>query len=96
MPATRPASRPKFARGFPEHAELDALVAAFESGDYARVRVEAPKLAAKTDDEDVRRAARELRKRIDPDPLALALMGLAALLLLMLSGYYWTHKQIGP
>lgn len=88
--------KPRFARAFPKDAELDALLAAFEAGDYARVRVEAPALALKTEDEDVRRAARELRKRIDPDPLSLALMGIAALLLLVLSGYYWTHKQIGP
>jgi anti-sigma factor RsiW len=88
-------TRPAFARSFPRDPELDALVAAFVRGDYARVRSDAPELARKTDDVEIRDAARQLRRRVDPDPMALLLVGLAALLLLVLSGYYWTHKQIG-
>jgi hypothetical protein len=95
VPAERSAPRPKFARSFPKDPTLDALVRAFEQGDYARVRKEAPELAKTTEDEGIKRAALELRRRIDPDPLGLALMALAAILLLLLSGYYWTHKQGG-
>ena len=84
---------PAFARAFPSEPALDALVAAFEAGDYARVRREAPALARQTDDEAVRAAARELRRRLDPDPLAVYLLGAAALLLLFLAGWYWAHPH---
>jgi hypothetical protein len=36
---------PSFARDWPKDPRLDLLVAAFEAGDYARVRRDAPKLA---------------------------------------------------
>lgn len=85
--------RPAFARGFPEDPALEALVLAFEAGDLARVRREAPELAEKTDREDVRAAARELRRRVDPDPLAVYLLGIAALLLVFLAGWYWLHPH---
>lgn len=87
------AERPRFLLSFPKHPELDALVAAYEAGDFARVRSEAPKLAEQSDDPDVRDAALELRRRIDPDPLIryllLAAMGLLAFLVL----YAYTHKN---
>ncbi len=92
--ASEPASKPEtpaFAAGFPRDPVLDALVAAFEAGDYARVRREAPALAKQTDRDDVRAAARELARRLEPDPLAAYLLGLAALLLVFLAGYYWLH-----
>lgn len=84
---------PAFARSFPRDPDLDALVAAFEAGDYARVRREAPKLAKSTDRDDVRAAARELRRRLDPDPLAVFLLGIAAVLLVVLFGYYGLHAH---
>lgn len=84
---------PAFARGFPRDPALDALVAAFEAGDYARVRREAPALARSTDRDEVRAAARELRRRLDPDPLASYLLGIAAVLLVFLAGYYWLHPH---
>jgi hypothetical protein len=73
------APRPPFARSYPPHAELDRLLAAFEAGDYASVRDGAPKLAASTKDEELRRAALDLRRRVDPDLVsgALLLVGLA-------------------
>ncbi|MFT3773503.1 MAG: hypothetical protein QM820_49635 [Minicystis sp.] len=86
---------PAFARGFPADPDLAALVAAFEAGDYARVRREAPALAKKTDRDDVRAAARELRRRLDPDPLAVYLLGIAAVLLVFLAGWYLMHAH-GP
>jgi hypothetical protein len=84
---------PAFARAFPREPALDALVLAFEAGDYARVRREAPALARSTDDDAVRAAARELRRRLDPDPLAVYLLAAAALLLTFLAGWYWAHPH---
>lgn len=85
------ARRPSFARGFPEDAELDALVEAFASGNYARVRAEAPALAERTDRDDVRAAARLLRERLEPDPLAKSLLLLTAALLVGLSFWFVAH-----
>jgi hypothetical protein len=82
---------PPFARSFPRDPVLDALVDAFERGDYARVRREAPKLASEADRDDVRDAARELARRIDPDPLAVYLLAGAAALLAFLAAWYWAH-----
>jgi hypothetical protein len=84
---------PAFARKYPRDPELDALVAAFEAGDYGRVRREAPKLAKRTDRDDIRAAARELRRRLDPDPAAVFLLAIAAALLLVLFGYYGLHQH---
>ncbi len=85
---------PAFARSFPRDDDaLTALVAAFEAGDYARVRREAPALVQKTDRDDVRRAARELRRRLDPDPLAVYMLMAAAALLVFLAGWYWLHPH---
>jgi hypothetical protein len=86
-------SIPAFARAFPREPALDALVAAFEAGDYARVRREAPALARQTGDDRVRAAARELRRRLDPDPVAVYLLVAAALLLTFLAGWYWAHPH---
>ena len=87
------AARPSFARDFPRDDALDALVSAFSDGDYAHVRAEAPKLAASSPDDDVRRAARVLRERVDADPLAKVLLALTALLLLGLSAWWMTHDD---
>lgn len=84
---------PKFTRSFPRDAALDALVSAFERGDYAFVRAEAPALARRTEDPEVRRAALELRRRIDPDKLSLLLVGFAFALLVVLAIFYWTNKH---
>lgn len=66
--------RPGFLLGFPEDPELEALIAAFELGNFAEVRALAPELARRTGDPEVRRAALELRRRIDPDPLLIVLL----------------------
>ncbi len=87
---------PAFALDFPADPELDALVAAFESGDYARVRREAPLLVKATESVAVRKAARELLKRIEPDPVAVYLLAGAALLLTFLAFWYWTHPHASP
>ena len=87
---------PAFALNFPEDPALQALVAAFEQGDYARVRREAPALIKQTESAEVRKAARELVKRLDPDPVAVYLLAGAALLLAFLAFWYWTHPHVAP
>lgn len=92
--AARPEG-PSFARHFPREPELDKLVAAFERGNYALVRAEAPRLMKATERDDVRLAARELRRRIDPDPLASFLLVAAAGLLAFLAYFYFAHAHGG-
>lgn len=84
---------PAFARSFPEDPTLDELVVAFEAGRYAEVRERAQKLVHETEREAVRRAAREMLKRLEPDPLAIYLLAGAAVLLVFLAGYYWLHPH---
>ncbi|MBN2191614.1 MAG: hypothetical protein JW751_02260 [Polyangiaceae bacterium] len=80
---------PEFVRHFPSDPALAGLVAAFERGNYRWVRVAAPRLAKATKSEAVRRAALELRRRVDPDPLATVLLGIAVALLGFL--LFWTY-----
>jgi hypothetical protein len=83
--------RPRFLLGFPQHPDLARLTAAFEAGNYALVRAEAGALAERTDNPAVRDAALELRRRIDPDPLAKYLLALTAALLLFLAYFAYHH-----
>ncbi len=82
---------PAFARGFPEEPRLDALVRAFQDGDYARVRRDAPALVETSESEDVKRAVTELVRRTRADPLMIFLVLVTGLLLLTLS-VYWTTR----
>jgi len=61
--------RPRFLLEFPNDPALQQLVRAFEAGNYRAVREGSRKLAASTEDPIVRAAARELGRRIEPDPL---------------------------
>jgi hypothetical protein len=79
--------RPRFLLSFPEHPELEKLVAAYEAGNYALIRDEAPRLADRADNPAVRDAALELRRRIDPDPLIKYLLLAGVLLLVFLTAY---------
>ncbi len=81
--------RPPFVLEFPENPELNRIVQAYERGDYRLVRHEAERLAKETSRPDVRRAAREIRRRIDPDPLAKYLLLVACGLFTFLA--YWTY-----
>lgn len=85
---------PAFAHDFPRDAELATLVAAFVAGDYATVRKGAPALAARTKDEDVKRAAELLRARIEPDPTSRVFFALTAALLVFLFAWWALHD--GP
>jgi len=84
---------PAFAHDYPIDPRLDALVRAFARGDFRRVRLEAPALAAETDDPAVRLAALNLRRRIDAAPAALALIGIGVALLAYL---YLHHLGAAP
>lgn len=88
--------RPSFASDFPRVPELDALVDAFERGNYARVRTEAPKLAGSAEDPAVRAAAKTLVDRTRPDRLAVGLVAITGVLLVALSGYWIMHGKAPP
>jgi hypothetical protein len=85
--------RPSFARDFPPSPELDVLVEAFGRGEYASVRRRARQLVAQTNDEAVRRAAQSLIVRTRPDPLAVALLILAAAFVVTLSVWWTIHGR---
>ena len=96
-PSGSPAAKlPVFARAYPRDPELDALVDAFEAGNYARVREGAERLAGSAERDEVRRAARDLRRRVDPDPLMIYLLLAATALLVVLAVHYWTHQNGSP
>ncbi len=88
--------RPSFARDFPRLPALDALVDAFARGNYARVREDAPKLQASSDDGAVRKAAGLLVERTRPDPLAVGLLAIAGALLAVLTVYWIVHGKAPP
>jgi hypothetical protein len=82
--------RPAFLLDFPHDPELETLIAAFEHGNFHKVRKEAPELAQKTSDPEVRRAALELRRRIDPDRLLVTLLILSFVLFGFLVTWVYT------
>jgi hypothetical protein len=88
--------RPSFSRSFPRVPELDALVDAFARGDYRRARAEARKLERLSEDAAVRQAARTLIERTNPDALALTLLALAALLFIVMTGWWIAHGKPPP
>ena len=65
---------------------------AFELGNYAFVREHASKVAESSSDESVKSAARELLRRIEPDPLVKILFAMSVGLLLFMVIYaYRAH-----
>lgn len=85
------APRPAFAADYPRHEGLDQLLVAFEAGNYAFVREHAPRLAEADVAENVRNAAKDLRRRIDPEPTAAYLWALGVALVLLLYMFYVTQ-----
>ena len=83
--------RPPFAADYPRHDALDRLLVAFEAGNYAFVREQAPRLATSEADENVRNAAKDLRRRVDPEPTAIYLWALGVALVLVLYLFYVTQ-----
>lgn len=97
-PRERPAldeagrERPAFLREFPEDPDLEPLIQAFERGNYAKVRADAPRVAERTAEPEVKAAAEELLRRIEPDPLVKFLLGVAVALFCAVVGYvYLSH-----
>jgi hypothetical protein len=82
--------RPAFLLEYPHDPELEALIAAYESGDFKKIRDEAPALARRTHDEAVRQAALELRLRTQPDRLLVFFLLLSIGLLLFLAVWVYT------
>lgn len=83
--------RPRFLLAFPDHPDIKRLTAAFEAGNYALVRAEAEAVAERAESPEVRDAALELQRRIEPDPLAKYLLALTAALLLFLTYFAYNH-----
>lgn len=77
-----------FAAAYPPSRKLDELLRAFHAGDYRRVRPAAQRLAQKAKDPEVRRAAADLRARLEPGRLATFLFLLPLGLLLVLVAHY--------
>ncbi len=69
--------RPRFLLNFPKDPALDDLVDAYERGNFKYVRANATQLILETKDPEVKRAAEQLRKRIDPDPLVVTMLAIA-------------------
>jgi hypothetical protein len=88
--------KPAFAASFPDDAALNELVDAFARGDYARIRAEAPKLAASAESEAVRNAAKELRARIEPDRLAVGMLIVTGAILVVLTIYWIVNAHAPP
>jgi len=91
-----PRTVPSFAKNFPADPRLERIVALFEAGNYAQVRTDARALLTSTEDTALRSAARELLKRLEPDPLALYLLAISTGLLIVLAGWYWSHPHDAP
>jgi hypothetical protein len=85
--------RPAFAKEFPRIADLDDVVAAFARGDYASVRAQAIRLEQASPDPIVREAARVLFDRTRPDPLAVTMLVIAALLLATVASWWMAHGR---
>jgi hypothetical protein len=86
--------RSPFAADFPRDPALDALLSAFEAGNFARVREEAPRLVASASDPSIVRAAREILARTRPDPLARWVLVITGALLVALTAWWIAHD--GP
>lgn len=84
---------PLFARTYPDDPALRSLVQAFVQGNYAKIHAESEALAKRSEDPRIAAAARDLRRRIEPDPLALWMLGGMALLLLFLVFWFYTHRH---
>ncbi len=89
-------TRPSFAADFPRAPELDALVEAFARGDYALVRKRGRELAGASADDAVKRAARTLIERTEPDRLSIGLLALAGALIVILSAWWIAHGKAPP
>lgn len=84
-------TRPVFAKDFPPDADLDRILDLFDRGNFALAREGAQALLKRSEDDDVRSAARQILKRMEPEPAATYLIAISAVLLAILAGWYWMH-----
>jgi hypothetical protein len=91
--AKREDRRPPFARGYPRHPDLDALLVAFEAGNFAQVREGLAALQGNEPDDTLASAARDLRRRIEPSPTSVFVWALGVALLALLYGFYLSHAH---
>lgn len=82
--------RPPFLLNFPKDPKLDLLVQAYEAGNFRYVRSHAAQLIAETDNPEVRKAAEQLRRRIDPHPLVVTMLAIAIVLFSFLVVWAYT------
>jgi hypothetical protein len=87
--------RARFLDALPPHPELQRVAEAFERGNYALVRREAPRLIESAEDDAVRDAARDLLRRIEPDPLMKYLLALAIALLVGVTVFAYATQGHG-
>jgi hypothetical protein len=85
--------RPRFLLEFPDDPELQRLARAFEAGNYEAVREGAGKLAESATDPIVSAAAKELRRRIEPDPLMKYLLWVAVALFVFVVWYTYQGQS---
>ena len=83
--------RAAFLEDFPEHEALSLAVTAFENGNYAEVRKLCQELLKREDDTEVRRAATELLRRIEPDRLVVAVLWASFLMLALVVLWAYGH-----
>jgi hypothetical protein len=83
--------RPPFAADYPRDPELDRLVAYFVRGNHRAVRDGAEPLARRARDPKVAAAARDLRQRLEPAPIAKVLLGATLALLMVLT--WWSTQR---
>ncbi len=89
--------RPAYAKDWPADDELDALVSAFEAGNYRAVREGATRVASSDKPDAVKAAARDLKSRTEASRAQIALLVIAAAHVIALSGYeIATHGPSAP
>jgi hypothetical protein len=83
--------RPEFLLDYPSHPELEPLIDAFCRGNFAWVREHSPRVIGATDG-PVRAAAEELRRRVEPERIAVWLyLGAMGFLVFVLLWAYTGH-----
>lgn len=83
--------RARFLDGFPEHEGLSRAVAAFEDGNYAETRRLCEQLLDTEEDEDVRDAASELLRRMEPDRMIVIILWASFALLALVALAVYGH-----
>jgi hypothetical protein len=89
-------TRPSFAAGYPDDPELERLVRLFVRGNHRAVREGVAALLHARPSGAVADAARDLRRRLSPDPIAYVLLGVTLALLVTLSLWARTRSAAMP